>query len=174
MNQLELAEKIGSSRDWVINFEKGKATVELGLVFRVIQALDLAVYLEPAPLVLNDENDDEMIDLDEIIGTTSGSEDKFRPDVLLGRTYHKVDSDPKEYIRFRDGNSILFAAGGIRWKTLPYIVTDDGFLINWGGGDEFSCQVQRGGKEIIEHTRHGKFTWRQTNEVSYLSTSKKR
>lgn len=172
MNQLELAEKIGSSRSWVINFEKGKTTVELELVLRVIQALDLAIYIEPTPLVLNDD-DSDLIDLDEIIGTTAGSEGKFRPDVLLGRTYQRVDFDPKEYIRFRDGASFLFNGSGSRWKTLSYVATDDGILLNWGAGDEFSAQVQRGGKEIIEHRLDGIVIWQQTSEVSYLTRSQR-
>lgn len=167
MNQLELSEKIGASRDWVINFEKGKATVELGLVFRVIQALDLAIHIEPAPLIVNE--DSEMIDLDEIIGTTAGDQETFRPEVLLGRIYRKVDSSPKEHIRFRDGNTFLYASGGGRWKSLPYLVTNEGILLDWGGGDEFSCEILRGGKELVEHSRHGKFTWRQTSDIAYSS-----
>lgn len=40
-SQSQLAEKIGVSRLWVGQFEKGKETVELGLVLKVLRALDL-------------------------------------------------------------------------------------------------------------------------------------
>ena len=40
-SQSQLAEKVGVSRLWVGQFEKGKETVELGLVLKVLRALDL-------------------------------------------------------------------------------------------------------------------------------------
>ena len=42
-SQEELAEKVGVSRLWVGNFEKGKETVEFGLVLRTFRALGLAI-----------------------------------------------------------------------------------------------------------------------------------
>jgi hypothetical protein len=44
-----LAEETGTSRDWVIEFEKAKSTVELGLALRVCKALALALQLAPDP-----------------------------------------------------------------------------------------------------------------------------
>ena len=41
LSQAKLASRVGVSRDWVNYFEGGKATVELGLVLRVLDALQL-------------------------------------------------------------------------------------------------------------------------------------
>lgn len=45
--QAQLATKIGVGREWVIQCEKGKSTVEWGIVFRALRALGLAVELTP-------------------------------------------------------------------------------------------------------------------------------
>ena len=42
-SQSRLADKIGASRLWVGQFEKGKETVELGLVLKALRALDLSL-----------------------------------------------------------------------------------------------------------------------------------
>ncbi len=42
-SQTQLAEKIGASRLWVGQFEKGKETVEFGLVLKTLRALDLGL-----------------------------------------------------------------------------------------------------------------------------------
>jgi len=39
--QAELAERSGVSRDWIIGLEKGKPSLDLGLVLRTMKALDL-------------------------------------------------------------------------------------------------------------------------------------
>lgn len=46
--QHELGRRVGASRFWVADFERGKPGVELRLVFRALQALGLAVIVEPA------------------------------------------------------------------------------------------------------------------------------
>jgi DNA-binding XRE family transcriptional regulator len=46
-SQAALAERVGVSRDWIINLEKAKPTIELGLVFRALKALDLSLALAP-------------------------------------------------------------------------------------------------------------------------------
>jgi HTH-type transcriptional regulator/antitoxin HipB len=43
LTQAELADRIGVSRDWVNYFESGKPTVELILVLRVLEGLDLTL-----------------------------------------------------------------------------------------------------------------------------------
>lgn len=50
LDQAELAKKVGVSRLWVIEFEKGKPRAEIGLVMRTLLALDLQldVATEPA------------------------------------------------------------------------------------------------------------------------------
>ena len=41
LDQRTLAERVGVSRLWVIEFEKGKPRAEIGLVLRTLHALDL-------------------------------------------------------------------------------------------------------------------------------------
>jgi HTH-type transcriptional regulator/antitoxin HipB len=43
LSQAQLAERVGVSRKWLSEFERGKATAELGLVLRVLDSLDLQV-----------------------------------------------------------------------------------------------------------------------------------
>jgi HTH-type transcriptional regulator/antitoxin HipB len=62
ISQEEIARRIGVSRRWVWQIEAGKATAELGLVLRLIQALDLAVDLRPVDAA--DHVDGAPIDLD--------------------------------------------------------------------------------------------------------------
>ena len=42
-SQSHLAEMIGASRLWVGQFEKGKETVEMGLVLKALRALELSI-----------------------------------------------------------------------------------------------------------------------------------
>jgi len=41
LSQSALAERVGVGRKWVINLESGNAKAELGLVLRILDALDL-------------------------------------------------------------------------------------------------------------------------------------
>jgi transcriptional regulator with XRE-family HTH domain len=45
LSQAELASRARVSRQWISEFEAGKPTVELGLVIRLLDALDLGVDL---------------------------------------------------------------------------------------------------------------------------------
>ena len=47
LTQTELANRIGASRFWVAEFEKGKPSAELGLALKAVHALGLAVQIEP-------------------------------------------------------------------------------------------------------------------------------
>jgi HTH-type transcriptional regulator / antitoxin HipB len=47
LNQADLARRAGVSRKWVYEFEAGKPSAELGLILRVLDALDLALELAP-------------------------------------------------------------------------------------------------------------------------------
>jgi HTH-type transcriptional regulator/antitoxin HipB len=49
LSQSELGARIGASRFWVAQFEKGKPSAELGLALKALQALGLTVRLEPRP-----------------------------------------------------------------------------------------------------------------------------
>jgi y4mF family transcriptional regulator len=61
MTQAAVATAAGVSLRWLSSLESGKATAEIGLVFKVIHALRLAVDLAPATLP------PDAIDLDELI-----------------------------------------------------------------------------------------------------------
>jgi HTH-type transcriptional regulator/antitoxin HipB len=43
LGQRELARKVGVSRQWIVEIEKGKPRAELGLVLRTLTALELAL-----------------------------------------------------------------------------------------------------------------------------------
>jgi len=47
LSQQALADRVGVSRQWVVGLEQGKPRGELGLVLRVVRALDLQLRLEP-------------------------------------------------------------------------------------------------------------------------------
>jgi HTH-type transcriptional regulator/antitoxin HipB len=47
LSQSELAQRIGASRFWVAQFENGKPGAELGLALKALDALGLAVHVEP-------------------------------------------------------------------------------------------------------------------------------
>ena len=48
LSQAQLAERAGVSRKWLSEFERGKATAELGLVLRLLESLGLRVTIELA------------------------------------------------------------------------------------------------------------------------------
>ena len=66
LSQAQLAKAAGVGRDWVVQFEKGKATIEWGLVMRVLRELQLAINLEV--VVQNPVPTGE--DLDQILKST--------------------------------------------------------------------------------------------------------
>lgn len=47
-SQARLAQAVGVGREWIIDFEKGKSSVEWGLVLRTLKELDLQLDLSPA------------------------------------------------------------------------------------------------------------------------------
>jgi DNA-binding XRE family transcriptional regulator len=47
ISQIELGQRIGASRFWVAQFEKGKPSAELGLALKALHALGLKVSVEP-------------------------------------------------------------------------------------------------------------------------------
>ena len=46
LGQAELARRIGTSRQWVIGMERGRARAELGLVLRALNALQIRLNTE--------------------------------------------------------------------------------------------------------------------------------
>jgi transcriptional regulator with XRE-family HTH domain len=47
-SQARLAAETGTSRDWIIQFEKAKSTVELGLALRALKAVGVALQVPEA------------------------------------------------------------------------------------------------------------------------------
>lgn len=46
LSQAALAERLGTSRQWIVDLEHGKPRLELGLVLRAVAALDLDVRID--------------------------------------------------------------------------------------------------------------------------------
>lgn len=47
LSQAELAQRVGVSRQWVVELEGGKQRAEVGLVLRALAAMDLHVSVSP-------------------------------------------------------------------------------------------------------------------------------
>ncbi len=52
LTQAQLGERIGASRYWVAQFERGKSGAELGLTLKALRALNLVITIEPKEVVL--------------------------------------------------------------------------------------------------------------------------
>jgi HTH-type transcriptional regulator/antitoxin HipB len=61
INQSDLAEAAQVSRRWLADLEAGKPTIEVGLVFKVLHALEVALDVSPV------EHSPDDIDLDELL-----------------------------------------------------------------------------------------------------------
>lgn len=48
-DQLGLASKVGVSRQWIIEVERGKPRAEVGLLLRTLAALNMQVWVDRAP-----------------------------------------------------------------------------------------------------------------------------
>ncbi len=46
LDQRALAERVGVSRQWIVEIEKGKPGAEIGLILRTVKALDLDILVE--------------------------------------------------------------------------------------------------------------------------------
>lgn len=55
LTQSQLGAKIGASRFWVAEFERGKPRAELGLALKALRALGLVLTIEPRDLALRRE-----------------------------------------------------------------------------------------------------------------------
>jgi HTH-type transcriptional regulator/antitoxin HipB len=64
LSQSGLAERAGVSRRWLLEFENGKATAEIGLVINVIHTLGLMIEVSPAPT--------PEVDLDQLLDNLGG------------------------------------------------------------------------------------------------------
>jgi DNA-binding XRE family transcriptional regulator len=52
ISQIELGQRIGASRFWVAQFEKGKPSAELGLALKALHAVGLGLVVEPGKAAL--------------------------------------------------------------------------------------------------------------------------
>jgi HTH-type transcriptional regulator/antitoxin HipB len=69
LGQDELAARVGVSRKWIIDIEKGKPRAEVGLVLRTLDALDLRLSLDDdeASAQATGFSDIPAVDIDRII-----------------------------------------------------------------------------------------------------------
>jgi len=63
LSQMQLAEKVGVSRVWMVQFERGKPNAQLGLVLRTLRELGVPLKAEVDP----DSHSSRKIDLGAII-----------------------------------------------------------------------------------------------------------
>lgn len=68
LSQASLAEMAGVGRDWIIGLEKGKSTIEFGLVLRTLKTLGLSIRLEPTVK----PSSAPTVDLDDLLGDSPG------------------------------------------------------------------------------------------------------
>jgi HTH-type transcriptional regulator/antitoxin HipB len=57
MDQVDLAEKAGTSRKWLIEVEQGKPRAEIGLILRTLKTLGVSINLQIDPLPKATSND---------------------------------------------------------------------------------------------------------------------
>jgi HTH-type transcriptional regulator / antitoxin HipB len=68
LTQADVAHQIGVSRKWLNDFELGKPTAQIGIVLRLIEALDLQIELVPA----SGAGPSSAVDLDALIDQHQG------------------------------------------------------------------------------------------------------
>ena len=67
LDQQELADQIGVSRQWLIQVEKGKSSAQVGLILRTLKALSLELQITDKLETPNDKDPTSFIDLADII-----------------------------------------------------------------------------------------------------------
>jgi len=73
LEQRELAERVGVSRQWIVDVEKGKPRAELRLVLRTLSALELDVDVSPRdPSPKPAPNPAWNVDLDDVLNRARG------------------------------------------------------------------------------------------------------
>ena len=71
LGQQALADRIGVSRQWVVEVEKGKPRAEVGLVLRALDAL--GVVLVPDSNVSGPDDEGGIVDIDAIVNNARNS-----------------------------------------------------------------------------------------------------
>lgn len=64
--QADLAKRAGVKPLWISQFERGKSTVQVGLVFQTLKALDISLWAGDQPSA-NTHNKGTLINLDDIL-----------------------------------------------------------------------------------------------------------
>ncbi len=72
-DQAQLADKIGVSRQWIINIEQGKPRAEIGLILRALHALELPVFIGQ---INTDSTSKNMPDFDIVLEDTKNEQAK--------------------------------------------------------------------------------------------------
>lgn len=67
LDQHTLATKIGVSRQWVVEVEKGKPRAEVGLVLRALDALGVALSIAPTDTAAGKNAAPGGVDIDQIV-----------------------------------------------------------------------------------------------------------
>lgn len=72
LGQADLAKRVGVSRKWIVDIEKGKPGAAIGLVLRTLDALGLRLALETSQASPSDARAAvvPMVDIDEILDRT--------------------------------------------------------------------------------------------------------
>jgi HTH-type transcriptional regulator / antitoxin HipB len=67
LGQRDLAEKVGVSRQWLIEVEKGKPGAEIGLIFRTLAALGIALRANDEGVPPGKKPAADVVDIDAVI-----------------------------------------------------------------------------------------------------------
>jgi HTH-type transcriptional regulator/antitoxin HipB len=67
LDQVELAQRVGASRKWVVEVEKGKPRAEIGLLLRTLDALGLRLSLDADETATAAGADVPAVDLDRLL-----------------------------------------------------------------------------------------------------------
>ena len=76
LDQGELAARVGVSRQWVVEVEKGKPRAEVGLVLRALRVLGLEIQVEDPAAAQEGAPESTLVDLDAILDRARKSEDE--------------------------------------------------------------------------------------------------
>jgi HTH-type transcriptional regulator/antitoxin HipB len=68
LSQAQLAERVGVSRLWIVNLEKGKSTAQLDLVLRTLDILGLSLDISAK----SPASQSDSIDLDKLLRARTG------------------------------------------------------------------------------------------------------
>ncbi len=75
LDQRSLAERVGVSRQWIVEVEKGKSRAEIGLVLRTLDVLGVALAVaDSAPAGAEDVA--PVVDIDAIVDAARGKNDR--------------------------------------------------------------------------------------------------